>query len=137
MIRLWLTCRGRPARASSCSPSMPCSANRSRHKSTVGRDTPTNSAIRVGQGIATYLDVKLLRRNTFCEWVVGSSNPERTDKYVTDHTAEGRISSECNGIPTHSDTIGTTSAHRELLVPECCEQPELSAEHLFVAVKNV
>ena len=47
MIRSCLTCRGRPDRASSCSPSMPCSANRSRHRSTVGRDMPTSSAIRV------------------------------------------------------------------------------------------
>jgi hypothetical protein len=39
-IRRWSIVRGRPDRGSSSSPASPCSAYRSRHPITVGRDTP-------------------------------------------------------------------------------------------------
>jgi hypothetical protein len=41
----WSTRRGRPERGSSSSPARPRSAYRVRHASTVGRETPTRSAI--------------------------------------------------------------------------------------------
>ena len=44
-IRRGSTVRGRPGRSSSASPANPRSRYRFRHRSTVGRDTPTNSAI--------------------------------------------------------------------------------------------
>ena len=44
-IRRGSTVRGRPGRSSSASPSSPASAYRDRHRFTVGRDTPTRSAI--------------------------------------------------------------------------------------------
>jgi hypothetical protein len=45
MIFRWSTVLGRPGRSSSTSPAMPASTYRDRHTFTVGRDTPTRSAI--------------------------------------------------------------------------------------------
>ncbi len=45
MIAESSTVFGRPGRGSSSNPASPCSANRSRHLITVGRDTPTSRAV--------------------------------------------------------------------------------------------
>ena len=47
MMRPWSTSRGRPGRASSCSPTIPRRMYRDRHDTTVWRDTPTRAAISV------------------------------------------------------------------------------------------
>ncbi len=45
MIAESSTVFGRPGRGSSSNPANPCSANRSRHLITVGRDTPSSRAV--------------------------------------------------------------------------------------------